>query len=103
MKAYLFSFNNVIQTNAVHKILNGTNAVEYWVTPIPNTAILISKLSVAELSAVLHTHLGDVWFILAEATPQNTNGWLPGNFWEHISNPDKAAGQNLLQYSGAIF
>ena len=96
MNAYLFSYNSIIPQNTVQEILNQTSAVETWVAPISSSAIVLSRLSVAELAAVLHTHLGETWFLLIEATPQNSNGWLPANFWEYISNPDATWSKQIL-------
>ncbi|MCG8067979.1 MAG: hypothetical protein JAY84_08935 [Candidatus Thiodiazotropha taylori] len=96
MNAYLFSYNSIIPQHTVQEILNRTSAVETWVAPISSSAIVLSRLSVAELAAVLHTHLGETWFLLVEATPQNSNGWLPANFWEYISNPDATWSKQIL-------
>lgn len=96
MNAYLFTYNTIVPQQTVQNILNHTSAVETWVAPITSSAIVLSKLSVAELAAVLHTHLGDTWFLLVQATPHNSNGWLPENFWEYISNPDATWSKQLL-------
>lgn len=96
MKVFIFSCNNVFLNEYMSFILNDTKAIEAWVSPITNTAIIISQLSVSDLSAVLHGRLGETWFILVEASPSNTNGWLPGNFWEYISNPHSIVQNNYL-------
>jgi hypothetical protein len=88
MKAYIFSWNSVVTREFIASLLSATGAVETWVSPLPASAIVISKLSVSELAAVLRVHMGDIWFILVEATPQNSNGWLPPQFWEYITQPD---------------
>lgn len=96
MRAYLFSWNTVVTQAFIASVLNGSTAVETWVSPIPTSAIVVSKLSVSELAAVLRVHLGEIWFILVEATPQNSNGWLPAQFWEYISNPSSVWYKNYL-------
>ena len=96
MRAYLFSWNTLVPQEFVASVLNGSTAVETWVSPIPTSAIVISKLNVSELAAVLRVHFGEIWFILVEATPQNSNGWLPAQFWEYIGNPSSVCYQNFL-------
>ncbi len=96
MKAYIFSWNNVYTSEYVTFLLNDTQAIETWVSPISGTAILISKLSITDLSSVLHGRLGEVWFLLVEATQYNTNGWLPNNFWNYINNPQSMVQRNYL-------
>jgi len=96
MKAFIFSCNNVFSNEYMSFILNDTKAIEAWISPITNTAIIISKLSVDDLSAVLHGRMGETWFILVEASPLNTSGWLPSNFWEYINNPHSILQNNYL-------
>lgn len=96
MKAYIFSWNNVYTPEYVSYLLNDTKAIKTWVSPISGTAILVSDLSVIDLSSVLHGRLGDVWFILVEAAPYNTSGWLPANFWTYINNPQSLIQGNYL-------
>lgn len=87
MRAFIFTHNPILQSEYVYDILNKTTSVETWVAPFSYSAILISKLTVSELSAVLHSHFGDAWFILVEANKDNVNGWLPNDFWEYILDP----------------
>ena len=46
MRAYLFSWNTLVPQEFVASVLNGSTAVETWVSPIPTSAIVISKLKV---------------------------------------------------------
>jgi hypothetical protein len=96
MKAYLFTYNTALSSNYINNLLNTSNAINTWVSPYHGTSIIISQLTVSELSAVLHSHLDDIWFIVIEATPTNSNGWLPGNFWDYISDPNTAWTSSLL-------
>jgi hypothetical protein len=97
MNAYIFSWNNVYSPEYVSYLLNDTQAIETWVSPISGTAILVSKLSVIDLSSVLHGRLGEAWFVLVEATPYNSSGWLPANFWTYINNPQSMVQRNYLE------
>jgi hypothetical protein len=86
----------VLTPDDVYEILNNTAAVVTWVSPYPYLFIALSNLTVAELSAVLQTHFAGIWFILVEATPHNSNGWLPSQFWEYINDPGKAWSSTIL-------
>ena len=96
MRAFALSHNIVIPPEDVYDILNATSAVVTWVSPYPYLDIVLSNLTVAELSAVLQTHFAGIWFLLVEATPINSDGWLPGQFWEYINDPGKAWSKTIL-------
>jgi hypothetical protein len=96
VKAFLFAHSSATPPESVYEILNSTRAVSTWASPFPYSAILLSNLSVSELSAVLQTHLYGIWFILIEATSENCNGWLPAQFWEYINDPGKAYSAKLF-------
>lgn len=97
MKAYLLSFSALINSNHVHSVLNGSNAVETWVSPFPFSAILVSRLSTSELAAVLHSHFGESLFMIVEANSWNSSGWLPPEFWEYVNNPQAAWSKNMFK------
>lgn len=97
MKAFLFAHSSAKAPEAVYEVLNGTRAVSTWVSPFPYAAILLSNLSVFELSAVLQIHFLNTWFVVIEATPENCNGWLPPQFWAYINNPTKAFSDKIFE------
>ena len=39
----------------------------------------------------------DMWFMVAEMDPQAVNGWLPGNLWGYVNDPQKAASGQLIR------
>jgi len=96
MKAFIFVHNNVLTPEYVYGILNNTRAVQTWVSPFSSTFIIVSNLSIHELTAVLNTHLSGIWFVLVEANKENTNGWLPGEFWEYLIHPQATWTKKLL-------
>lgn len=97
MKAFLLSYGVTLNVAFVHYVLNDTNAVKTWVSPLPNASILVSDLTVIDLSAVLHGRFGDAWFVLVEANADNCNGWLPNEFWEYLTNPSVAWSKQLFK------
>ena len=94
MNAYVLTHSAAPQT--VYDMLNGSRAVMTWVSPFPYAALVLSNLTLPELSAVVHTHLGDTWFIVMEATQQNTQGWLPVHFWDYINDPQGTWSKQLF-------
>lgn len=87
MKAFLLNFSSVLEQSYVHSVLNNTNSIDNWLSALPYSAILVSRLTCSELAAVLHSHFGDNLFIVIEANANNTSGWLPKEFWDFINNP----------------
>jgi hypothetical protein len=87
MRSYILNFSALLPHSFVYTILNNSNSVENWVSPLPNCVIVASKLTCAELGAVLHSHFGENIFMLVEANSFNTTGWLPKEFWDFIGNP----------------
>ena len=96
MNAYWLSCNIALSFDFVTGVLDGSKAIDTWVSPYPCSAILLSRLSLNELTAVLHTHFGQAWFILIELNAQNSNGWLPGEFWEQITDPQAAWSKKIF-------
>ena len=96
MKPYLFLFCATCSPRGVHAILNATDAIHNWVSPFPYSAILVSNLDTRELSAILRRQLNGKWFIVAQIDSQSINGWLPGDFWQFVNNPDEASLAHLL-------
>ena len=96
MKAYLLTYSALLAPQQVQQILNKTQAVRTWIAPFPYAAIIVSELETGELSAVLHSHFEEAWFILAEANATNTNGWLPAELWEYVLDPYKAWSSNIF-------
>ncbi len=96
MNAYLLTYSQACTPTNVHQLLNDTQAVETWVTPFPYAAILISKLNVNDLAAVLRDRIPGIWFMVTELNPHSVQGWLPGNLWEYVIDPQHARSKNLL-------
>ncbi len=96
MNAYLFTYSSTCLQAQVHAVLNNTNAIETWIAPFPYAAILVSNLTTKELCAILHEHLPETWFVIAQLDRMLVDGWLPGNFWEYVNNPAQASFQELL-------
>lgn len=96
MKAFLLTYNSIFPPERVHQILNSTRAIETWLSPYPFAAVVLSRLTVNELAAVLQTHFAGIWFIVVEANKDNSNGWLPPQFWEYIADPDNAWSKKFL-------
>lgn len=97
MKSYLFTFSQACTQTQAHDVLNNTEAVQTWIAPFPYAAILVSNLDAQDLSATLRERLPNVWFVVAEMDPQTVNGWLPGNLWEYVNDPQKAWSQKLIR------
>ena len=98
MKSHLFTFSQLCTQKHVHEVLNHTEGVQTWIAPFPYSAILVSKLSAQDLSAILRERLpNNMWFMVAEMDPQAVNGWLPGNLWGYVNDPQKAASGELIR------
>ena len=96
MRAFVLNFSALLNQTQVHSVLNASAAVETWATPFPFSAIVVSRLTVLELGAVLHSHFGEALFILVEATKFNTGGWLPIEFWNVINDPQGACSKKVF-------
>jgi hypothetical protein len=96
MKAYVLTFNSALSDQHVHQILNSSKAIDTWLSPYQSTVIVLSRLTVSELAAVLQTHFLGIWFLVVEVTKDNSNGWLPPQFWEYIADPYKAWSSKIL-------
>ena len=96
MKAYLFTWNPVLPQMHIASVLNSSNAIDTWVSPFPSVAIVVSKLSLSELTAVPNTHMAGIWFILNEANSVNTSGLLPAEFWNYVNNPSSIVYKSYL-------
>lgn len=101
MKAYLLTYSLTCPQAQVHATLNNTNAIQTWIAPFPYAAILVSNLTTQELRAILHNHLPDTWFVIAQLDKTLVDGWLPSNFWEYVNNPNQASLQKLLDQISA--
>ena len=98
MKSYLFTFSQPCTPAQAHDVLNNTEGIQTWIAPFPYSAILVSRLNSQDLSATLRERLpNDVWFMVTEMDPQTVNGWLPGNLWEYVNDPQKAWSQQLIR------
>ena len=98
MKSYLFTFSQPCTQAQAHDVLNNTEGVQTWIAPFPYSAILVSKLNAQDLSDILHDRLpNNVWFMVAEVDPQAVNGWLPGNLWGYVNDPQKAGSGQLIR------
>ena len=98
MKAYLFAYSQAWPQTRVHAFLNDTNAIKTWVAPFPYAAILVSELNAQDLGAVLHRRLSDAWFIVTEMNAQAVDGWLPGNLWEYVREPEQAWTRDIFAH-----
>ena len=96
MKAYLLTHSQACTPTHVQTLLNETEGIETWVSPFPYGAILVSERNVRDLAAVLRSRLPDVWFMVTELNGNAVQGWLPGNLWEYVNNPQQAVSRNLF-------
>ena len=96
MKSYLLTYTQAGAPAHVQYVLSDTQAVETWVAPFPYAAILISNLNIQDLAAVLRDRLPGIWFMVTELKSDTVQGWLPGNLWEYVNNPQHAWSQNLF-------
>lgn len=71
----------------VQYLLNDSNAIETWVSPFPYAAIVISKLNINELGAVIRERLPGVWFMVTELKSGTVQGWIPGDLWQYVNDP----------------
>ena len=97
MKSYLFTYSQLCTQEWAHTVLNDTEGVQTWVAPFPYSAILVSKLNTQALSAILRERLPNVWFVVAEMNGQSADGWLPGDLWEYVNDPQKAWSRQLFR------
>ena len=100
MKSYLLNHSEACTPEHVQQVLNDTRAVETWVTPFPYAAILISRLDVRDLAAVIRERLPKVWLMVTELNGGAVQGWLPGDLWEYVNDPQKAWSRKL--FSGMV-
>ena len=91
MKPFFFAYSDLCSDASAQAILDEITAVDTWVRPFPHTAILLSDLTLRDLSAVLHSRLGDTWFLLSELSQEIADGWLPKNLWGYVNHQPGAA------------
>ena len=96
MKSYLLTYTQAGTPAHVQHVLNDTRAVETWVAPFPYAAILISKLNTQDIAAVLRDRLPGIWFMVTELKSDTVQGWLPGNLWEYVNDPQHAWSRNMF-------
>lgn len=97
MNAYMLLHTGMKSSDQMQTILNGTNAIATWISPFPTGAILLSNLNVHELTAVLHVHFGDMWFLLSAVDKDKVNGFLPQNIWSYLNDPDGTWQKNFME------
>ena len=97
MKSYLFTYSQACTQARAHAVLNDTQEVQTWVAPFPYAAILVSTLNIQDLTAILRSRLPGVWFMVTEMDHQTVDGWLPGNLWEYVNDPQKAWSRKLFR------
>ena len=98
MKPYIFTYSQLCPEWHAQNILNDSRAVNTWVKPFPNAAIVLSDLSVKDLGAVLRARLGSTWFVISEIDSGTIDGLLPGDLWDFISSANSGSQRGLLQY-----
>lgn len=86
MNPYLFTYSGLCSDESAQEILDGTNAIITWVRPFPHAAIVLSELSLVDLSAVLHRHLGETWFLVSSLGVNAADGWLPKDLWSYVNH-----------------
>ena len=96
MKSYLLTYTQAGTPAHVQHVLNDTRAVETWVAPFPYAAILISKLNTQDIAAVLRDRLPGIWFMVTELKSDTVQGWLPGNLWKYVNDPQHAWSRNMF-------
>ncbi len=96
MKAFLLCHSNVASPEYVQAVLSSSRAVTTWVAPFPYSAIVISELTLNELTAVVETHLSGSWFLLTELSGTNSNGLLPQQLWTYVQEPSQAWQHRVL-------
>jgi hypothetical protein len=96
MKAFLLSHSSLATPEYIRSVLNTSHAVTTWISPFPYSAIVLSNLTVDELSAIFRTHLGETWFILAELSAYTCNGYLPGQCWDYVNDPIGSWSEQIL-------
>ena len=96
MKSYLLTYTQAVTPAYVQYVLNDTEAVATWVAPFPYAAILVSTLNTQDLAAVLRNRLPGIWFMVVELKGDTVQGWLPGNLWEYVNDPQQAWSRNLF-------
>ena len=87
MKPYLFTYSQACTPIQVQYLLNDSNAFETWVSPFPYAAIVVSKLTVHELGAIIRERLPGVWFMVTELHSSTVQGWIPGDLWQYVNDP----------------
>lgn len=97
MKSFLFTYSQACTQFQAQTVLNDTQGVETWIAPFPNAAILVSRLNAQDLSAIIRDRIPGVWFILSEIDDHQVNGWLPGDFWEYVYNPQEVWQRKLFE------
>ncbi len=94
MYAYLFTHNQILQTNDLTQFFEETDAIEHWVKCLPMAYILVSREPAAQLSNRVRAAFGnDLRFIILD-TDTDRSGWLSKNVWEIIRNPDDYSNEN---------
>ncbi len=88
VKAYLFCHSNLCPEKQAQAILSEIDAIATWVQPFPHAVLVVSDLSVHDLTRVLGERLDETWFLLTELNGATVNGLLPGKLWRLVNDPD---------------
>lgn len=91
-KFYLLSFDPfspTLDTDALHRTITGSDAIEAWAHYHPGCYFLTSSLTATELKNVVRTsfnagHKHATSFVITEIDADNTNGILPRQAWNWL-------------------
>lgn len=95
-RPFLLTYNNVMPQEFVAARLNSSRAIKTWASPFPNAILVISDLTLSELTAVIGSHFGGIWFLLVELDNATVNGWLPNHFWTYVNDPHRAYSERIF-------
>ena len=96
MKPYLLTYSQACSPMQVQYLLDDSKAIETWVSPLPYSAIVVSKLGINDLGSVIRGRIPGVWFMLAELKSDTVQGWLPADLWDYVNNPYGVVSRNLF-------
>ena len=91
MKAYIISFyQQEVSDDELVAFLETRREVSKLVRALPNTAFIASDRNATSLARLIEKKFPKGFFIVAEYVPYNSDGALPGDFWDFLNRPKRS-------------
>lgn len=93
LKSYLLVFNLLgISREDLLNYMDTRPEIKNWFAVLPTAIFIISESDAHSLSVLLHSYLGDSYFVITEVPNSKNDGWLNKEAWDFINDP-KSSGR----------